>query len=212
MQAMTTATNMGATTGKPETTFEEMLNVIGERLSDLASSDDEDDGEDEEDDEEDTHLGTLSDDDEPCLVMGTITKMIQHHMESFQQKLVRLDQLTQPGWGDATNYFHERDMKYGSAELKVLAVVKPQRDTTAATSSQTTVREHMQTRAIVRGQLEMLAATSRPESSQMRLGLDKPQSQKLIPVLSPSTATNSMPIQDAKPIEPLSLHPCMKHP
>jgi hypothetical protein len=110
MQAMTTATNMGATTGKPETTFEEMLNVIGERLSDLASSDDEDDGEDEEDDEEDTHLGTLSDDDEPRLVMGTITKMVQHHMESFQQKQVRLDQLTQPGWGDAANYFHERDM------------------------------------------------------------------------------------------------------
>jgi len=65
MQDMTTAENGGATTGKPETTFEEMLNAIGDSLSDLASSDDEQDGEDEEDDEEDTELGKLSDHDEP---------------------------------------------------------------------------------------------------------------------------------------------------
>jgi len=59
-----------------------MLNAIGDSLSDLASSDDEQDGEDEEDDEEDTELGKLSDDDEPGWVMGTITKTVQHRMES----------------------------------------------------------------------------------------------------------------------------------
>jgi len=65
MQDMTTAETKCATTGRPETTFEEMLNAIGDSLSTLASSDDEQDGEHKEDDEEDTELGKLSDDDEP---------------------------------------------------------------------------------------------------------------------------------------------------
>jgi hypothetical protein len=58
----------------------------------------------------------------------------------------------------------------------------------------------------------MLAVTSRPESSQMKLGSEKPQSHKIIPVLSPATATDWMLIQDAKPVEPVSFYPCMKHP
>jgi len=91
-----------STTTKPETTFEEILNAIGDSLSDLSSSEDQDDGEDEDDDEEDTELGKLSEDDEPVCVMGTISKMVQHHMESFWQKQMRLDELTQPGWGDTT--------------------------------------------------------------------------------------------------------------
>jgi len=56
---------MTTATGKPETTFEEMLNGIGDSLSYLASSEDAQDGEDEEDDDYDTELGKLSDDDEP---------------------------------------------------------------------------------------------------------------------------------------------------
>ena len=81
--------------------------------------------------------------------MGTITKTVQHCMESFRQKQMRLNELTQPRWGDAANYFRERDMRYGTAELKVLAVVKPQIDTTTATPSLITVGEHMQTPEIV---------------------------------------------------------------
>jgi len=54
--------------------------------------------------------------------MGTIPKMVQHRMESFRQNQMRLDELTQPGCGDAANYFCERDMKYGTADLKVPAV------------------------------------------------------------------------------------------
>jgi hypothetical protein len=86
MQELMTAENGGATTGKPGTKFEEMLNAIGDSLSDLASSNDEQNGEDEEDDEEDTELGKLSDDDELGCVMGTITKTVQHRMKSFWQK------------------------------------------------------------------------------------------------------------------------------
>jgi hypothetical protein len=97
MQNMTIAANLGATTGKPETRFEEMLNAIRDSLSDLASSDDEQDGEDEEDDEEDPELGKLSDDDEPGWVMRTITKTVQHHRESVRQRQMRLEELIQLG-------------------------------------------------------------------------------------------------------------------
>jgi len=110
MKDVTTAT------GKCERTFEEMLNAIGDSLSDLASSDDEQDRIDEGDDKVDIELAKLSDDDEPGWVMGTVSKTVQHCMESFQQKQMRLDELTQPGWGDAGKYFRERDIKYGMAK------------------------------------------------------------------------------------------------
>jgi len=101
------------TTTKAETTFEEMLNAIGDSLSYLASSEDEEDGEDEHDDEEDTQLGKLSEDVELAWVMGTMSKTGQQRMESFRQKQMRLDKLTLPRCGDAADYFRERDMKYG---------------------------------------------------------------------------------------------------
>jgi len=150
-QDMTTAVNGGATTGKPKTTFEEMMNAIRGSPSALASSDDYQDGEDEDDDEEDTELGKLGDDDEPSWVMGTITKTIQHRMESFRQMQMRLDELTQPGLADAANYIRARDMNYGTAKLQVPAVVKPRKDTTAAAPSPTTVGAQIQTLEIVRG-------------------------------------------------------------
>jgi len=149
LNEMTTAENVWATTGKPETMVEEMLNAIGDSPSDLPSSNDKPNGEDEGDVEDDTELGKLSDDDEPGWVMGTMSKTVQHHMESFRQKQMTLDELTQPGWGDAANYFRERHMQYGTAELNVRAVVKLQLDTTAATPSPTIVAELMQTLDIV---------------------------------------------------------------
>jgi len=204
--------DMTTATGNPETTLAEMLNAIGDSLSNLESSNDEQDGEDEEDDEEDTELGKLSDDDEPGWVMGTISKTLQHRMENFRQKQMMLDELTQPGWGDAANYFRERDMKYGTAELNVPAVVPPQIDMTAASASPKTAGEHMQTHDIVRGQLVVPAVSSRPGSSQMRLGWQKPQSIKFILVLSPDAATGSTPMQDATLVKLVSFYPCMTHP
>jgi len=76
-----------------------MFNVIGDGLSDLGSSDEEQDGEDEEYDEDDTDLRKLRDDDEPGWVMGTISKTVQHRLESFRKKQMKLDKLTQPCWG-----------------------------------------------------------------------------------------------------------------
>jgi hypothetical protein len=103
----------GLTSREPEKTFEEMLVAIGDSLSDLASSDDGEDG--EEEDDEETEQGNLSEDDEPGWVMGTITKTVQQRMERFRQKQMKLDELTQPGWEDAADYFRERDKRYGTA-------------------------------------------------------------------------------------------------
>jgi len=174
---MTTADNTGVSTRTPDTTFEEMLNAIGDSLSDLASSDDERTREDEEDDEEDTDLGRLSDDDETGWVVGTISKTVQRCMESFRQKNMRLEELTQPGCGDIANCFRERDMKCWTAEFKVPAIFKPQIDRTAATPYPTTFGELMQTLDIVCGKEQIPTVTSRPGSSQMRLGSEKPHTQ-----------------------------------
>ena len=46
----------------------------------------------------------------------------------------------------------------------------------------------------------------------MRLGSENSQSHKFILVLSPGMATDSMPIQDPNPVEPVSFYPCLKHP
>jgi len=145
-----------STAKQPETTFEELLNAIGYSLSNLASSEDEADGEGKDDDEENTELGKLSKDDEPGWVMGTISKMVQHCMESFRQKQMRRDTLTQTGWGDAADLFSEREVKYGMTELMVPAVVKPQTVTTTATPSRTTFGELMQVHDIVPRQSRML--------------------------------------------------------
>jgi hypothetical protein len=66
-------------------TLDELLNAIGDSLNNLASSEDDEDGEDQDDDEEDTEHGKLklSEDDKPGLVMGTISKTVQHRVESF---------------------------------------------------------------------------------------------------------------------------------
>jgi hypothetical protein len=98
----------GLTSREPEQTFEEMMAAIGDSLSDLASSDDGEDGEDED---EATEQGKLSDDDEPGWVMGTISKTVQQRMESFRQKQIKLDELTQPEREDTADYFREQVKK-----------------------------------------------------------------------------------------------------
>jgi len=106
---MGNAEQAGLTTTKPETTIEEMLNAIGDSLNNLASSNNGEDGEDEDDDEEDSAGSKLSKDDEPGWVMGTISKPVQHRMEHVRHMQIKLDELTQPGWGDTAVYFSERD-------------------------------------------------------------------------------------------------------
>jgi len=187
-----------------------MFNPIRDTLSELASSDNEEDGEDQEDDEEDTELPKLSEDDEPGWAMATNSNTVHHHhMETFQQKQMRLDKLMQPGWEKADDSSGESDMKYETAELMVPAVVKPQTAKTAATPSPTTFEEHMQTLDIVPGQSQILQGTSQPGSSQMRLCSGKSQSKKGIISLPPGTAPNSSTTEQSKHGEHVIYHPCI---
>jgi len=120
---MSNAEKAGLMTTKDETTVEEMLHVIGDGLSDVASSDDEDDGEEKDDDQDDPAGGKVTEDDEPGWEMGTTSKTVQYNMECFRQTQMKLDKFTQPGWGDAADYFRERDEKYGTIHSKVPVVI-----------------------------------------------------------------------------------------
>jgi len=203
---MTHAEIAGLTPREPEKTFEEMMAAIGDSLSDLASSDDGEDGEDED---EETELGKLSEDDEPGWVMGTISKTVQQRMESFRQKQKKLDKLTQPGWEDAADYFRDRDKKYSTAELRVPVVVQPQTDDDASAPPPTTFGELMERLDIAPGISQMPQATSRPGSSHIRLGSVKPQSNRTISSLEPAAEPDTLPLLKAKPVEQVSLYPCL---
>jgi len=93
------AESVGSTSAMPQEPVLEMLNAIGDSLSDRASSDDEEHSDDAEDDEEDRELGKLSQNDEPGWVMGTISNTVMHCLGRFAQTRMRIDELTQPRWG-----------------------------------------------------------------------------------------------------------------
>ena len=185
--------------------FEEMLDAIGASLSDLASLDNEEDG----DDDQDTEQGKLSEDDKPGWVMGTISKTVQQRMERFREKQMKLDELTKPGWGDAADYFRERDQRYGTTELKVPAVVKSHSDKDAANPAPSTFGELMESLDIIPGISQMPHGTSRPGSSHLRLGSGRPQSNKRIVSLPPDVEPDSSLSKKTKPIEPVSLYSCI---
>jgi hypothetical protein len=197
----------GFTSREPEKTFEEMLVVIGDSLSDLARPDDGEDG--EEADDEETEQGNLSEDDEPSWVMGTMTKMVQQHMERFRQKQMKLDEVTQPGWEDAANYLRERDKKYGTTELRVLAVVQPQTNDDPPPLLPATFGELMESLDIVPGISQRAQGTSRPGSSHIRLVSVKPQSKSCIPGGEPAAEPDSSMLLKAKPIQTLCFYPCI---
>jgi len=163
---------VGLTTREPEKTFEEMMVGIGDSLSDLASSDDGEDGEDKDDEEK--GQGKLSEDDELGWVMGTMTKTVPQRMESFRQKQMKLDKLTQPGWEDTADSFRETDKKNGISQLRVSAVVQPQTDKDAVAPEPTTVAELIECVYIVPTILEMLQGTSQPGSSDITICSLKP--------------------------------------
>jgi len=182
-----------------------MIVAISDGLSDIASSDN---GEDEEDkDDEETELSQLSEDDEPGWVMVTISKMVQQRMESFLQKKLMLDELTQPGWEDAADYFCESDKKYGTSKLGLPAVIHPRIDDDAAASASTTFVEIMQYLDTVPWILQLPQGTSRPRSSHMRLGSGKPRTFACKNGLAPATEPDSFLIPNGKPLQLLIFYP-----
>jgi len=202
---MSNVEKAGLTTREREKTSEEMLNAIGDSLSDLASSDDEGDVEDEEEDD-DTEQGNLSEDDEPGWVMGTISKSVQRRMERCWQKRMKLDKLTQPGWGDTADFFRQRDEEYGTSELKVPAIIKSQTDHVAAAPSPTTFGELLETLDIVPGISPMPQCTSRPGSSHMRVGSGKPKSPERRSSFLPGAGSDSSLMTYATRVKPESAY------
>jgi len=209
---MRNAEKAGVTTTKPERTFGEMLNAIGDCLSDLASSNDQEDREDEDDDEEDPAGGRLSEDEEPGRVMGTISKTVQYHMERFWQQQMKRDKLMQPGWGDVADYFCERDMKYRTTEFNVPAFIQPQMADDAVSSVLTRFGEPLETLDSGPRKSHEPQVTFRPRSSHMRLGSRKLQTHERIPSLPPAPMPDWSQIQQSKPVEPVSFNPCILHP
>jgi hypothetical protein len=201
---MTEAEIAGLTSREPEKTFEEMLVAIGDSLSDLASADNGEDG--EEDDDEETEQGNLSEDEEPGWVMGTITKTVHQRMERFRQKQMKLDELSQSGWGDAADYFRERDKKYGTTELRVPAVVQPQTMDNAPAPRPATFGELMESLEIVPRISQWPQGPSRPGSSHIRLGSVTPQLQSSIPSGEPAAEPYSSMLPKVKPVEPVSFY------
>ena len=123
-------------------------------------------------------------------------------------------QLTQPGWEDAANYFRERDKKYGTFESKVLAVVQLQTNDEALAPPPTTFGQLVVSVDIVHGISQRPQGTSRPGSSHIRLASVKPQSKSSIPSGEPaaepdsSTLLKAMPVEPVSSVEPVSFYPC----
>ena len=140
----------GMRSTKSETKFEEILNAIHDSLSDLPSSDDGEDGDNNDWDEKDNNqqyppLGRMSEDDQPCSVMGTISHTVEHEMEHLRINQMKSDKLPLQGWGDLHNYIHEKDKKNGTTELKVAVIFQQYKADVAASSGPTTVGEPMET-------------------------------------------------------------------
>jgi len=204
---MTQAEIAGLRSTEPEKTFEEMLVPLRDSLSDLASSDDGEDGEDEDDEE--TEQGKLSEDDEPSCVVGTMAKTVQQHIETFRQKQMKLNVLTQPGWKNAADYFRERDKKYGKSKLSVPTVIQPQTNDDALAPPSTAFGQCIESLDIVRRISQRLQWTSRLGCSHIRLGSVKPQLKSSIPSGKAAVELNSSTLLNVNQVEPEMFHPCL---
>jgi len=197
----------GLTTREPKKTIEEMMVAMGDRLSNLASSDDGEVGEDQDDEE--TEQGKQSEDDKPGWVMGTISKTVQQHMEMFREMQMKLDELTHPGLEDIADNFHKRDKQYGSSELKVPAIFLPQMDDDAAEPATTIFAALMESLEIVPGISQMPQGTSQPGIGHSRLGSVTPRSNTSKSSVETAAVGDTSPLLKAKTVEPVSFDRCI---
>jgi len=179
-------------------------------MSDFVSSDDGEDGED--DDDEETEQGQPSEDDKPGWVMGTISKIVPQRMERVRQKQTKFDELTQPGWEVTADYLRGGFKKYGTRKLRILAVVKPQKDNDIAAPAPTLFGEHMDSLDIVPWISLMPHGTSRPGSTHISLCSGKLQSNMSIPGLAPAVEPDPSLIQNTKPVDLVSIYPAYSLP
>jgi hypothetical protein len=130
-------------------------------------------------------------------------------METFWQNQMKINELTQPGWEDAADYFCERDTKYGTSELMITAVIQPQTNDDILASPPTTIGELMESLEIIPGISQRPQGTSRPGSSHIRQRSVKPQSKSSIPSGEPAAEPHSSMLLKAKPVEPVSFYLCI---
>jgi hypothetical protein len=177
---------------RQQPTFEQMLDAIGDSLSDIASSDDDyDEEEEEEDDDEDS---VAEDEAETGWVAGSIPQSVQKRIDNHRQKQMKLDELTRPGWEDAANYFRERDKKYNTAKLLVPTVDNAA--TILAAAAPTTFGEHIDSSA-------PRAGSKRREDS------SKAQAGKSEKALTASPEAKSSGNKKTKPVRTVRCYPCM---
>jgi hypothetical protein len=122
---------------------------------------------------------------------------------------MKLNELPLPGWEDATHHFCECDMKNGSSELRVPAVVRPQTNEEAPAPSPTTFGELMKSLDIVPVISLRPQGTSRHTNSHIRVGSVKLQSESSIPSGELAAEPNSSTLLNAKPAEQVSCYPCI---
>ena len=154
---------------EPKKTFWETLAASRDSPSDLTSSDNGADRTHEDD--RATEQGQLSNDDEPCWVMGIIAQMVRQRMLRNKLIQMKLEEMNQPGWEDAADYLHGRNTKYSPSDLRDLAVIRPQTDDHAAAPVPTKFGERLVCHAIVPGISQLPPGTSRPGSSHGGPGL-----------------------------------------
>jgi hypothetical protein len=104
------------------------------------------------------------------------------------------------------DYVRARDMKYRTAELKILAVANPHIDSTTALPSRTIFGTLMQTLDMVRRQTEITQGSSRPGSSQMRMMSMQAESNQCIMSLLPNATLHWLLNKNSKPVEPISFY------
>jgi len=133
-------------------------------------------------------------------------------MERFWLKKRKLLELTQPGWGDAADYFRKRDREYGTTELKFPAVIQSLTNQVAVVPPLTTSGELIETLDIVPGILQMPQGTSQPGSSHMRLRSGKLQMPERISSLPPGVVSDSLQLQYTTQVEPVRFYHCILPP
>jgi len=72
-------------------------------------------------------------------------------MEYFWVQQMKLDTLTQLGWGDVADYCRQRDKKYQMSKFMGPAAIKPQTEKVSAISTPTSCGEHLEALVIIAG-------------------------------------------------------------
>jgi len=130
-------------------------------------------------------------------------------MARFRQKLMKLDELTPPGWEDTADYIRENNQLYSIAELWVPAVITPQTEDDEVAPAPTSFGELMDSLDIVPGISQMPHGTPWLGSSQIRLGSRKRQSNTRTLGLAPTVEPNSSLLPDVKRIELVCVYSCI---